>query len=624
MSPRPAAAPRPHAPLRRILGLGVVLLAALPFLRALGHPFVDWDDELLFVDNPGYRGLSLAHLGWMLSSVHMGLYMPVTWLSSALDHALWGLDPRGYHLGNLLLHAGTAGLLFLAIERLLDLAKVGGARARLGGAAFGALVFALHPLRVESVAWATERRDVLSGLFLMAALLAYLRHVEWPGGRALAWSGGLFALALLAKPAGMTFPLVLLALDVWPLGRLRARGLRALLAEKGTLLALGLLGAWIGWIGQARTPGALTSLADLGWGARVDLALRGFLFYPWKTIAPSGLAPLYPLDPSRGLADAMGPASLLAGLAGALLAWRRRVPGLVAAVLAYGLLIAPLLGLAHAGRQEAADRYSYLATLPFAFLAAGLLARSGWRADGRARGTVLAAAGALLLLGGGLAARQTEVWRDSVTLWRRVASVTPGSAVGHHRLGVALLRADRAEEAEPILARAATLGAGPGEPDPRYDLARCRLLLGDEPGARAALDALLAAEPDHLGALLLAEALDLRAGALEAALARHRRALAVRPELVPVERRLARLEEAQRSGAPLTTREFDYAAAQLATARELLAEGRPCEAEYHLRNAAAFAPSSEAWTLLATSLEAQGKAELARAARARAGTGAQG
>src|SRR6266403_5481868 len=205
---------------------GVVLLLGLAvlvcFLPALGSRFVLWDDDMNFTGNPSYRGLSASHLRWMFTTLYGGHYQPLSWVTLGLDYTLWGMNPTGYHLTNLLLHAANAILVYRVIVALVPGV---GARAAL----VGALLFAIHPLRVESVAWATERRDVLSALFFLATVLGYLRLVQakrdgrpWRGW--LAVSVGCFLLSLLSMAWGITLPLVLLALDVHPLRRLVGRG----------------------------------------------------------------------------------------------------------------------------------------------------------------------------------------------------------------------------------------------------------------------------------------------------------------------------------------------------------------------------------------------------------------
>src|SRR5690348_8832218 len=156
--------------------LGIALLTILAFLPVLHNGFVSWDDDRNFVENPHFRGLGFDQLRWMWTTFHMGHYVPLSWMTLGLDYELWGMNPTGYHLTSLLLHAANAVVVFALLRRLLTLANPDTDLASISFAAgIGALVFALHPLRVESVAWATERRDVLSGLFFFSSILEYVR-----------------------------------------------------------------------------------------------------------------------------------------------------------------------------------------------------------------------------------------------------------------------------------------------------------------------------------------------------------------------------------------------------------------------------------------------------------------
>src|SRR2546430_9644221 len=202
----------------------VALVTFAAFLPALHNQFVTWDDDKNFLENPHYRGLGWTHLRWMWTT-HLGHYIPLTWMTLGLDYLLWGMNPLGYHLTNLLLHAENAVVFFFVVRRILTLALLGASERGLAlavSAGFAALVFAIHPLRVESVAWATERRDVLSGLFYLLTILVYLLASE-RGARGRGWYWGavaLFACALLSKSMVVNLPVVLLILDVYPLRRL--------------------------------------------------------------------------------------------------------------------------------------------------------------------------------------------------------------------------------------------------------------------------------------------------------------------------------------------------------------------------------------------------------------------
>ena len=203
----------------------IVLVTSAAFLPALQNQFLRWDDHKNFLGNPHYRGLGWIHLRWMWTT-HLGHYIPLTWMTLGLDYVLWGMNPLGYHLTNLLLHAANAVLFYFVAFRILGLGLPDPGDRRQAdlvlSAGFAALVFAIHPLRVESVAWVTERRDVLSGLFYLSAILIYLRTCErGERGRGWYWAAvGLFACALLSKSMVVNLPIVLLILDVYPLRRL--------------------------------------------------------------------------------------------------------------------------------------------------------------------------------------------------------------------------------------------------------------------------------------------------------------------------------------------------------------------------------------------------------------------
>src|SRR3990167_5419391 len=234
---------------RWLPGLLVTAVTLLAFLPSLQGEFLNWDDDENFLFNPHYRGLGWTQIRWMFTATHSGLYIPVTWLTLGLDHVLWGLDPRGYHLTSVVLHALNATLFYLLARRLLATGLAAPPGAVSWGAVVAALFFSLHPLRVESVAWATERRDVVVGLLGLLTVSAYLRAWRQGAGgrlhRGWYWAAvGCFALALLSKSIAVGLPVGLLALYLFPLRRAaappgaRAPHLAALAAEKLPFLAL--------------------------------------------------------------------------------------------------------------------------------------------------------------------------------------------------------------------------------------------------------------------------------------------------------------------------------------------------------------------------------------------------
>lgn len=418
--------------LRRGLPLVVACLTAACFLPSLRSDFVLWDDDLNVTGNRRYRGLSAAHVKWMFTTLHGGHYQPLSWVTLGLDHALWGMNATGYHLTSLALHTATAVAVYALLLAMLDRRATFGAHV---AAALGALFFAVHPLRVESVAWVTERRDVLSGLFFVLTLLAYLRMQRADGAvrrRWLALSLAAFALSLLSKAWGMTLPVVLLALDVFPLRRLPGATWRArahVVLEKLPWAVLAGGAAAVAFTAQHRID-AMKTLADHGPFERTLQATYGICFYLWKTLVPTNLSPLYILPDELSVATARfaAPLALAAVVTVATVLGARRRPWLLAAWVAYVAILSPVLGVAQTGPQLAADRYTYLASLPLAALfAAGverLLAARPRRAP-----LVLAVASAIVAAYGVACARQTLVWRDSMTLWNHAIRVDPGNFV---------------------------------------------------------------------------------------------------------------------------------------------------------------------------------------------------
>lgn len=411
----------------------VALAATVPFLPALGNGWVNWDDPIYLLENNWYRGLSRENLRWMFTARLSSHYQPMVWLTYALDFKLWGMNPAGYHLTTLLLHGFNAALFFLLALRLL-------AKGSVAGAAFAALLFAVHPLRVESVAWAAQRRDVLCGTLYLATVLTYLRGEDSARWRAV--SVGLFGAALLSKAIALTLPAALLVLEWRPLGRLdpgpdfgaRARRVFARLVPYA-LAAAAMSAVALGGEAQGRS---LWSWEQHGLGARLAQCGYGLCFYLSKTLFPAGLSPIYEL-PFR-LDPGAFPYPLTAAAAAGItfICWRlrNRRPEWAAAWLVYGITLSPVLGLTQSGPQIAADRYTYLPGLPLALLAGAGLDR--WRAAPGGRRTAALAAGALVLALAAAAWRQTLLWRDSETLWTHAVLVQPRSSIAHNNLGTAL------------------------------------------------------------------------------------------------------------------------------------------------------------------------------------------
>ena len=461
----------PPPPLRWVIpGLTAVVVMAA-FSSALPGGFQQWDDVVLLVENPAYRGLGWSNLKWMLTTNLMGHYMPLTWITYGLDYVVWGLNPYGYHLTSIVLHAANVALVYFVAQRLFRIVWPGASATGLDGlriaAALAALVFGVHPLRVESVAWITERRDVLCGFFFLLTVLLYLRGCGVESRDARAWSRfywaavGTFVLALLSKSMAVTLPVVLLVLDAYPLRRLRP-GARGWLTpgpwhvwqEKLPFLFVGAVVSAVAF--RALLGGAhATSWERLGLLDRVAVSAYSVAFYLRKTLAPVALSPLYELSLPVHVLDrrflVSGGVVLLITLAA--LASRRRWPGLLAVWICYVVMLLPVAGIFHNGPQIAADRYTYLPGVGWALLAGGAgvvvsrrlrRAPSGRRALAALAGVLVVSALAALAL---TTWRQATIWRDDETLWRHAARLDPASSTAASNLGSGLRLRGRVAEA---------------------------------------------------------------------------------------------------------------------------------------------------------------------------------
>jgi tetratricopeptide (TPR) repeat protein len=580
----------------------VFLITGAVFLPALRGDFLNWDDSINFVANPHYRGLGWAQIKWMLSATLMGHYIPVTWLSFGLNYALGGMSPWGYHVGNLVLHAANATLVYLIARRLLAAAWGGGSqRGHAGGPVVGASVFAalvwgVHPLRVESVAWITERRDVLCGLLFLLAVLAYLKGLERGGGLRPTWQAlslAAFVAALLSKAAAMPLPAVLLLLDLYPLRR-RDVGWRRLAIEKLPYAVLTAATAVVALIALPRGA-ALTSYDSYGPAARVGMVAYSLVFYPIKFLLPVRLSPMYELPAGVDLASwPFLPALLgVAGVTAALVRGRARWPGGLAAWTCSALMVLPVSGVVHAGSQLVNDRYSYLSGIGFAVLAgAGVLGVMRLRERGRVSTTTASAltgGATLIVLTLGLTTwTQTQVWHDSETLWRWAVEMDPACALCHGNLGSAITSSElgqsRLDEAEAHLRRAIELR--PDSPIPHFNLGTLlsvRTRYGEAEAALRKYLELLPESPTGLGRLGL---LYLLQGRLEDAmpLLERARGLPLRPPPGPGGPAPTPLARA------ISLVEDDPGALTL-LGRALVEQGKPVDAVFALTRAVTLAPT---------------------------------
>ena len=583
---------------RRLAALALFALTLWTFFPAIENGFVGDDDpELVTANSRVQGGVTWANVQWAFYAPAAANWHPLTLLSHMLDCEWFGLAPWGHHLVNVLGHALSAALLFLALDRMT--------RAR-GRSLVVALLFALHPLRVESVAWVAERKDILSTLFGMLALNAYAAYAERATGRrrGAAWFYGLTLLAfvggLLSKPMLVTLPFLLLLLDYWPLGRMpKCEGKRMnsdteaagavsrithhasrihlipLLLEKLPFLLITAALSVVAYTVHSRAGDILTNLSL---GSRVGNALVSYARYLGATFLPQGLSPFYPLVLPLPAAMVAGAALLVGGISvGAALAWRTRPYWFVGWFWYVGTLV-PVIGLVQIGAESRADRYTYIPSI-------GLLLALVWGVDAglrkfrQRRGIEIgltAAAGICCLVA---TRQQIARWHDTETLFRHALRVTTGNYIAHNNLGTALDKQGRLAEAAAEFRRA------------------------------------IAAKPDYADAYNNLGIVLSEQGQLDEAIAQYQRALELRPAYANAHNNLGlalsqkgQPEAALNHLARATSLQPDYADAHYNLAQALAGAGRVEEAIAEYRRTLALQPgSADTHNNLGVALDRQGR-----------------
>jgi len=558
-SARPDASASSHDGRVGALALASAVVAGVLYAPTLGFAFVNWDDWEYVLFNPHLDAFDLEFVGWCLTAFHSSNWIPATFLSLGLDHALWGKDPTGYHLTNVVLHAANTALATRLAWELFRRSAGTGAATLFGTAVVG-LVFACHPLHVESVAWVSERKDVLYAFFWLASLLAWLAYATPDASqrrrrRAYALALGAYALSALSKPMAVTLPLVLLLLDVWPLGRLRrASGphhgrdlLRVAVTEKLPFYAVSLATGALAWAAQGAR-GAIEK-AGLGPVERLWVAVDALGGYLASWLAPLHLVPFHPLDAEiaplqRPLEHWTALVSLagLAGLVALSVALRRRAPWGAAGLAFSVVTLLPVLGLVQLGFHSAADRYMYVPLLGPTWVA-GAGAIAAWRVGGRPRVAAAGVAAAFVAFLAWRTTGQLPVWRSSTSLWTHVVAAYPDSELARYNLGHAHAVAGRPERARAEWERA--LAIDPVYAPALYELGAAAGRAGDYGEARRHLEALVAADPAHArGRIDLARVLDAL-GERRAAATHYRAFLRVAPPELAEQARLARAKLAE-------------------------------------------------------------------------------
>ena len=553
---------------RLVLGLLLVLAVALVYHPLPDHAFIPLDDPVYIVENPHLRsGLTSESVRWALTQPYFGNRIPLTLLSYVLGVEIFGAEPGPTLLINAVLHGLATLLLFAALTRLT------GAPGR---SAFVAGVFAVHPLHVESVAWASERKDVLSGLFWMATLWTYARFVERPSVPRNASVCLAYLLALASKPMAITLPFVLLLLDVWPLGRLRIAprlrwlDLRPRIAEKLPLLAMS-FGATLVTYGAQRAQGAFDAAQTLPLALRIQNAVMSYLSYLEKTVWPTNLGVFYPFPESIPIWQPLSAALLLVSVSGLATYTASRRGYFFAGWFWFLGTLVPVIGLVQVGMQARADRYMYIPLIGLSIALAWGSAELSTAVRRRQTAVTPLAIAAVVTLSGLTFASSLQVrhWRDGVSLFEHTLAVTGDNPTARGNLGLALLEQDRVDEAVRELTAAFQLPVR-GQ---RARVAVFQTLQG-------------AGRKRH------------QRGDLPTAIAFYRAALAIQPDAVPLQLRLGhallaqqRADEAQVVFLAAVESDAHMAEAHAGVAQAAEATGQPVLAARYYRQALRLRPS---------------------------------
>lgn len=567
-------------------GICVFAVVFAVFSGAMQNDFVALDDPDFIKNNPMIQTLSLHNLWEMATSLYQGVWHPLTWLSHAADYLFFRLNPAGHHFTNIVLHSLNSVWVFALFTRLSaeNNPAMPMRPALLIGGMMVAILFGIHPLRVESVAWVSNRKDLLCAFFILATYLAYLSYVSALDKKIRKiWYGAalsLMLLALMSKSMAVTIPVVMLIMDVYPLKRLQTLAQTwKLIVEKLPFFALSLLVGTATLISLRRL-GVLVSTATLSMHDRVINSFKSILFYIEKTLWPVHLIPIYPLtgkDDASAIVSLMPAAVVIAITLACVWLWRKEKPVLPVVWAYYLITVAPVLGIMQAGRQAAADRYTYLSTLSFYFLVGlavarlwggGSMSSSGSVPTQTRRGAILMTGAIIMSVLGYMSIQQTKIWRNSEIFWGYIAETVPGGlAVADYNLGQIYQQAGKIREAEAKYKQAS-------ERDPKYVDAHNGLgLLYYEQGLYAEAEAeykrALAIRPDaivrnNLGLLYLKQ------GQLENARQEFLSAIAMEPKNIEAHNNLGLLysdmgllKEAEGEYKAAIAIDFDYAIAHL-------------------------------------------------------------
>ena len=474
--------------------------------QCVSHPFLRLDDPDYVVENEHVNsGLSLSNIAWALTAMYASNWHPLTWISHMIDVQLFGLDAGKHILVNVTIHAVNSLLLFLVLRR---------ATRRLWPSAAVAALFAIHPVHVESVAWVSERKDVLSTFFFLITLLLWTAWVQTGVRSRYWWAVAAFAAGLMSKPMLVTTPFVLLLLDWWPLNRKISR---AILIEKWPFFALTIASSLVTLRAQRPAMGASP------FGVRIANAILSYVGYLAKTFWPARLAIVYPYRTDVSWAETAFALAVLAAITWAVIAYRRRFSFLLAGWLWYLGTLFPVIGIVQVGHEAMADRYTYIPLI-------GIFIAVAWLCDalvGNRSALAVASGGAMAALAV-CAFIQTRYWRSGVVLFEHALAVTHDNRHVREGLGTELLRVHDYPRAAAEFR--AALPEAPHDDALHTGLGTALMQLGDLGGARHELEAAVASNPENATALRRLGDLAMSEGRIDAATKLYERSAAAKSD----------------------------------------------------------------------------------------------
>jgi protein O-mannosyl-transferase len=537
----------------------ISLITIAVYFKVLQNDFIEWDDTYYITDNLYIRSLDTAFLRWAFLGFHAGNWHPLTWISHALDYALWGLNPLGHHLTNVLLHTINTGIVVLLAYTLFQTGENTTTTREIPGnvieqmmliaGGVTGLLFGLHPLHVESVAWVSERKDLLCGFFFLLSIVVYINYARFAetgyarqklfaffSSKKYLLAVCLFFLALLSKPMAVTLPLVLLLLDWYPLNRMQSSRMLALvLLEKLPFIALSLVSSVLTILAQ-KTGGAMELMDILPLSTRLLVAVKSLIAYLGKMVFPLNLIPFYsyPKHVSFLSPGYLSAIAFVIGITVMCMVLVKKQKFWLVAWGYYVITLIPVLGIVQVGGQSMADRYTYLPSIG-PFLVVGLC--TGWGSvklirlgkQGLWNGVLIGIIALLLIIMlSVLTIKQIGVWKNSITFWDYVIEKGREDVpLAYHNRGLTYYRAGRFDRAAEDFDKALELK--PDDIDAYCSLGMVYLNIGIPDKAIESFDKAIALKPTYFMAYNNRGLVFMQTGRLDKALQDYEKAIALNP-----------------------------------------------------------------------------------------------